>query len=123
MMRSYREIVHFLLIREQLSLGWKIGFFIVCGALVFGSATLMRVNIQSVDLVGTVVSHGADPTDEGHVAYLIIRLDNGATVRARPIGPLDFRPSQRGVVREITSNFFGLKKYQFKRYLDKPPGE
>jgi hypothetical protein len=109
-MRSYREILQFLLVREQLSLAWKIGFFIVCGALVFGSATLMHMNVQSVDLVGTVVSHGADPTDEGHVAYLIIRLDNGATVRARPIGPLDFRPSQRGVVREITSNFFRTKE-------------
>jgi hypothetical protein len=53
-MRSYREIVNFLLIREQLSLGWKIGFFIVCGGLLFGSATLMRINVQSVDLVGTV---------------------------------------------------------------------
>jgi len=122
-MRTYREILNFLLIREQLSLGWKIGFFIVCGALVFGSAALMRIKVQAVDRVGTVLSHGTDPIDKGHIAYLIVRLDNGETVRAHPIGPLDYRANQRGVVREITTNFFGLKKHEFKGYLDKPHDE
>lgn len=32
-MRSYKEVLRFLIIREQLALGWKIGLFIVCGAL------------------------------------------------------------------------------------------
>jgi hypothetical protein len=100
-MRSYREIVNFLLIREQLSLGWKIGFFIVCGALVFGSATLMRINVQSVDLAGTVVSHGADPTDEGHVAYLIVRLDNGAT------RPSELDPSARSIFDRANGESLG----------------
>ena len=56
-MRTYKDVLRFLIIRDQLLLGWKIGFFIVCGALVFGSATLMRVNIRSVELNGTVMSH------------------------------------------------------------------
>ncbi len=119
-MRSYKEILSFLIIREQLSLGWKIGFFIVCGALVFGSGMLMSIKVRSEDFVGTVVSHGADPTEEGHASYLIVQLDNGQTVRARPMGPLDYRPRRRGVVRATTTNFFGLKKYQFRGYRDEP---
>lgn len=69
----------------------------------------MSIKVQSVDLVGTVVSHGADPSDEGHNPYLIVQLDNGETVRVRSAGSLDYRPRRRGVVREVTTNFFGLK--------------
>ena len=119
-MRSYREMLRFLIIRKQLASGWKIGFFIVCAALLFGSALLMRINVRSVDFVGTVVSEEADPSNEGHNAFLIVKLDNGETVRARPVGPLDYRPGEHGIVRQITTNFFGLKKHEFKGYLDKP---
>ncbi len=122
-MRSYKEVLSFLLIREQLSLGWKILFVIVCGGLFFGSMMLMSIKVQSVDLVGTVVSHGANPSDEGHNPYLIVQLDNGKTVRVRFAGSLDYQPRRRGVVREVTTNFFGLKKYEFKGYLDKPRSE
>jgi len=104
-------------------LGWKIGFFIVCGALVFGSMTLMRINIRSVEINGTVTSHRSETTDSGTVGYLIVRLDSGDTVEARYRGHLDYRPGQRAVVREITTNFFGLKKHEFKGYLDKPRDE
>ena len=121
--RSYKEILRVLIIRDQLLLGWKIGFFIVCGALLVGSMTLMRVNVRSVDLKGTVISHRTDTTETGSVTYLIVQLDSGVTVRARNVGPLDYRPGQRGVVREVTTNFFGLKKHEFKGYLDKPRGE
>ncbi len=122
-MRSFREIFRVLLIRDQLLLGWKIGFFIVCGALVFGSMTLMRVNIRSVEVNGTVTSHRSEKTESGTVDYLIVRLDSGKTVEAQYLGPLNFRPGHRAVVREITTNFFGLKKHEFKGYLDKPRGE
>lgn len=101
-------------------LGWKIGFFIVCGALVFGSMTLSRVNVRSADMLGIVISHGTEPNREGQAAYLVITLDNGESVRVHPVGPLDFRPGQRAIVREITTNFFGLKKHEFKGYLDQP---
>ena len=80
---------------------------------------LLNIKAHSVDLVGTVASHGATPTEEGHGSYLLVVLDNGATVRARPLGSLDYRPGHRAVVREITTNFFGLKKYEFKGYIDK----
>jgi hypothetical protein len=122
-MRSYKEVLRFLIIREQLALGWKIGFFIVCGALVFGSATLMRVNIRSVELKGTVTSHQTDTTKSGSVTYLIVQLESGETIRAKSVGAFDYRPGQRAVVREITTNFIGLKKHEFKGYLDKLPGE
>ena len=120
-MRSYKEILRVLIIRDQLLLGWKIGFFIVCGALLFGSMTLMRVNIRSADINGTVTSHRSETTESGTVAYLIVRLDSGNTVEAGYRGALTFRPGQRVVVREITTNFFGLKKHEFKGYLD--PGD
>ena len=122
-MRSYKEVLRFLIIREQLALGWKIGFLIICGALLIGSAMLMRVNVRSVELRGRVLSHRTETTKAGAVAYLIVQLDSGETVRARNPGPLDYRPGQRGVVREVTTNFFGLKKHEFKGYLDEPRGE
>ena len=118
-MRSYKEVLRFLIIREQLALGWKIGLFIVCGALLYGSLTLMHVNIRSAELPGTVISQHTDTTDTGAITYLIVQLDGGETVRARSVGSFDYRPGQRAVVREITTNFFGLKKYQFKEYSDK----
>jgi hypothetical protein len=118
-MHSYKEILRFLIVREQLSLGWKLGFFVVCAALFIGSGMLFNIKGHSVDLVGTVASHGATSTEEGHGSYLMILLDNGATVRARPLGALDYRPGHRVVVREITTNFFGLKRYEFKGYIDK----
>jgi hypothetical protein len=122
-MRSYKEVLRFLIIREQLALGWKIGLFIVCGALLYGSLTLMHVNIRSAELPGTVISQHTDTTGTGAITYLIVQLDGGETVRARSIGSFDFRPGQRAVVREITTNFFGLKKYEFNNYIDKRPGD
>ena len=119
-MRSYKEILRFLIIREQLALGWKIGLFIVCGALVYGSMTLMNINIRSVDVNGTVTSHQTESIKSGSVTYLIVRLDGGETVRARSVGAVDYRPGQRAVVKEITTNFFGLKNYVFKGYVETP---
>jgi hypothetical protein len=122
-MRSYTEILRILIIRDQLALGWKIGIFVIVGALVFGSMTLMHVKIRSVEVIGTVTSHQTDTTKSGSVPYLIVRLDGGETVRAKSIGAFDYRPGQRAVVKEVTTNFFGLKKHEFKAYLDKPRGE
>lgn len=119
-MRPFSEILRVLVIRDQLLLGWKIGFFIVCAALVVGSMTLARVNLQSVDMLGVVIAHGTEPSRDGQEAYLVVRLDNGESVQVRPAGRFDFRPGQRAIVRQITTNFFGLKKHEFKGYLDQP---
>lgn len=119
-MRSYKDVLRFLIIREQLALGWKIGLFIVCGALLYGSMTLMNVNIRSVDVNGTVTSHQTEIIKSGSVNYLIVQLDRGDTVRAKSVGPLDYRAGQRAVVKEITTNFFGFKNYVFKGYVEKP---
>jgi len=80
----------------------------------------MRVNIRAVDIDGTVTSHRSETTETGTVGYLMVRLDSGQTVEARYRGPLNYRPGQRAVVREVATNFFGFKKYQFKGYLDQP---
>ena len=119
-MRSYIEQLRFLMVREQLALGWKIGLFIVCGALLYGSMTLMDVNIRSVDVNGTVTSHQTETVKSESATYLIVQLDRGDTVRAKSVGSFDYRAGQRAVVREITTNFFGLKKYVFKGYIEKP---
>ena len=119
-MRSYIEQLRFLMVREQLALGWKIGLFIVCGALLYGSMTLMDVNIRSVDVNGTVTSRQTETVKSESATYLIVQLDRGDTVRAKSVGSFDYRAGQRAVVREITTNFFGLKKYVFKGYIEKP---
>jgi|ERR671924_1239140 hypothetical protein len=122
-MRSYREILHFLIIREQLSLGWKIGFFIVCGALLYGSLTLSRARIQSVDFIGTVINDPVNIKNSASANYLTVRLDNGETVRARAAGTIEYRPGQRAIVTETSANFFGMRKHEFKRYLNESSRE
>jgi hypothetical protein len=122
-MRSYREILQFLLVREQLSLGWKVGFFIVCGALLYGSLTLSRVRIQSVDAIGTVISDRVDVKNSPSANYLTVRLDNGETVRASASGTIEYRPGQRVIVTETSADFFGVRRHEFKRYLEEPRRE
>jgi len=117
-MRSYREIANFLLIREQLSLGWKISFFIVCGALVYGSLILGQLRLQAVDILGTVVSDRAESIENTAVSYLTIKLDNGETVRASATTRVPYRPGRRVVVKEVRSKWSGVRKHEFKSYVD-----
>jgi hypothetical protein len=117
-MRPFKEIFRVLLIRDQLMLGWKIMFFIVCAALLVGSMTLARINVRAVEINGTVTSFRSEATASGRVSYLILHLDSGEDVEALSVGPLSYRPGQRAVVRRVTTNFFGLKKYEFKGYLE-----
>ncbi len=119
-MRSYKEILRFLIIREQLSLGWKIAFFVVCGALLYGSLTVRQMRIQSVDVSGTVVGNSRDAKEGTATTYLTVRLENGKTVQASVNGKIDYRPGRRVVLKETTSNFLGVRKHEFKNYLDEP---
>jgi len=121
-MRSYREILNFLLIRE-LSLGWKIAFLIVCGALLFGSLTLGRVRIRSVDILGMVIGDPGDRKKNSSVNYLIVKLDNGETVQASAARTIEYHPGQRVIIKETNTNFFGVRKHEFKKYLDEPRRE
>jgi hypothetical protein len=122
-MRPYREILRFLLVREQLSLGWKIGFFIVCGALLFGSLTLRDVRVQTFDVLGMVISERTDLKENAPVSELLVRLDSGETVRASAAGKIEYRPGQRVIVKETSTNFFGVRKHEFKQYLGEPRRE
>ena len=117
-MRQFSEILRVLVIRDQLLQGWKILFFIICGALVVGSMMLARINVRSAEISGTVTSLRSERAESGTVTYLIVRLESGETVEARTLGLLDYRPGQRAAVRQVTTNFFGFKKYEFKRYLE-----
>lgn len=117
-MRQFSEILRVLVIRDQLLQGWKILFFVICGALVVGSMMLARINVRSAEINGTVTSLRSEKTESGAVVYLIVRLDSGETVEARNHGSLDYRPGQRAALRQVTTNFFGFKKYEFKQYLE-----
>ncbi len=117
-MRSYKEILSFLIIREQLSLGWKIVFFVVCAALLYGSVTLSDWRIQSTEILGTVLNDRVDLKEETPVDYLIIQLDNGDTVQARASPGIGYRPGKKAIVNARTTNFFGMRKHEVKRYVD-----
>jgi hypothetical protein len=117
-MRSYKDILSLLIIREQLSLGWKILFFIVCGALVYGSILLSNIQFRSSDFQGTVLRDRSDLTEGSPVTYLTVRLDNGDTVHANAPKETVYRPGERVIIRRTTTNFFGIKKYEMKNYLD-----
>lgn len=108
-MRSYKEVLRYLIIREQLALGWKIGLFIVVGALLYGSMTLRHVNIRSVEIIGTVTSHQTDTIKSGFVTYLIVRLDNGETVQAKSVGAFDYRPPAGGCAANHDKLFWAQK--------------
>jgi hypothetical protein len=122
-MRRYSDILGSLLVREQLLLGWKIGFFIVCGALLFASLQLIEINSIATEVRGTVMNPAATKGPAEPVSYLIVKLDSGETVRVSAEGPLDFRPGQRAVLRQTTTNIFGYKKYKFARYLERANSE
>lgn len=117
-MRRYSEILSKLLVREQLLLGWKLGFFILCGALLFGSIQLIKVNFRFTDVSGTVMPLAGNPSPSEPILFVIVKLDSGETVRAGSTLPVDYRPRQRALVRQTSANFFGYKKYEFARYLD-----
>jgi len=117
-MRHYSDILSKLLVREQLLLGWKMGFVILCGALVFGSIELIGVHLSSTEVSGTVMPNGANLNPGQPVSYLIVKLDGGETVHVNSTRPVDYRPGMRAVVRETSANFFGYKKYEFARYLE-----
>jgi hypothetical protein len=119
-MRSYKEILRLLIIREQLSLGWKIGFFVVCGALLYGSLTLRQMKIQTAEVSGTVVGNSSETREGASTADLTVRLDDGNTVQASVNGKIDYRPGRRVVLKATTSDFFGVRKHEFKYYLDEP---
>ena len=118
-MRHYSDILSKLLVREQLLLGWKMGLFIVCGALLYGSIQLIEIHFSATDVSGTVLPQGANPNPSEPVSYLIVKLDSGETVRVGSTLALDYRPGQRVLVRQTSTNFFGYKKHEFARYIDK----
>ena len=119
-MRSYKEILRFLIIREQLSLGWKIAFFVVCGALLYGSLTVRQMRIQTTEVSGTVVEKSSEARGDASTPYQTVRLEDGNTVQASVNGKIDYRPGGRAVLRETTSNFLGVRKHEFKNYVDEP---
>jgi hypothetical protein len=98
-------------------------FLIVCGALVYGSLTLSRIRIQSLEVSGTVISDRTDLKDNTPGSYLTVKLDNGETVRASAPETFEYRPGQRVIVKETSTNFFGVRKHEFKKYIDEPSRE
>jgi hypothetical protein len=74
------------------------------------------------DSIDRLVRHsGNDRTDVkagALVDYLTVQLDSGDTVRASSAGKIDYRPGQRVLVKEKSTNFFGIRKHEFKKYLD-----
>ena len=121
-MRPYKEILGFLIVREQLSLGWKLAFFAVCAALLYGSLTVRQLNIHSIEVKGTVLDARAEKISASAV-YLTVRLENGETVKASAGGKGDYRPGRRVVLEERANGFFGVRRHEFKRYADESGGD
>ena len=115
-MRPYREIASFLLIRRQLALGWKIGFFTVCGALLYGSLILSHVRLRSHETLGTIVDRSNVGRESNLVSELLVKLDSGETVQARAPREHEYLLGRRVVVKETNTNFFGMRKYEITGY-------
>lgn len=117
-MRSYKEILSFLIVREQLSLGWKVAFISVCAALLYGTLTVSHLRMRSTEIQGTVLSDRADLNEGAPVDFLTVRLDNGDTVHASASGTTGYYPGRKVIVKETTSNLFGMSKHEVKKYVD-----
>jgi hypothetical protein len=68
-----------------------------------------HLTIQSIDLSGTVVNDRTDVKAGALVDYLTVQLDSGDTVRASSAGKIDYRPGQRVLVKEKSTNFWYQK--------------
>ena len=119
-MSSYREKLDFLLLRERISLAWKLIFVALCGFLVFWGLFLFYMPAQIVEVAGTVLSHQTKTSETSSRNYLVVRLDNGVTVHARVYGHVDYRPNHHVILTETTTRFFGYKRYKFNRYAEAP---
>jgi hypothetical protein len=117
-MRPYSDILRFLIIREQLSLGWKLAFFAVCAALVYGSLTIRQLSVGSTLVTGTVVEDRGGATNGPSASYLTVRLASGETVKANASGEVDYRPGRRVILAEKANKLFGVRTHEFKRYAD-----
>lgn len=121
-MRSYKEILRYLIVREQLSLTWKLALFAVCAALIYGSLTLRDMRIESAEVTGTVLNDRTGLQDGASVEYIVVRLESGETVKAQSNGKLAYRPGRHVVIKQTRAKVFGIKKHEFKRYIDETRG-
>jgi hypothetical protein len=78
------------------------------------------MKIQTAEVSGTVVGNSSETREGASTADLTVRLDDGNTVQASVNGKIDYRPGRRAVLKATTSNFFGVRKHEFKYYLDEP---
>ena len=117
-MRPYKEILRFLIIREQLSLGWKVAFFAICAALVYGSLTIRQLKVHSSEVKGTVLEDRTGMQKSASVDYFNVRLESGETVKVITKRKTGYQPGRRVVLEERASNFFGIRRHEFKRYAN-----
>jgi hypothetical protein len=81
---------------------------------------LFYIPAQIVEVGGTVVAHRPQTSETSSRPYLVVRLDNGATVHVRGYGHADYKPGRRLILTETTTQFFGYKRYKFNRYVEDP---
>ena len=122
-MVSNRESLDRLALKERVSLTWKLALFSAYGMAFFGAIFLFYLRAETNEVFGTVLTHRTETSESDSYTYLIVRLKGGATVRARVHGNLDYRPGHSVVLAEVTTKFFGYKRYEFRKYVDNPDDE
>jgi hypothetical protein len=79
------------------------------------------MRVGSIDVRGTVMKNRGDLKEGAAVDYAMVRLENGDTIKASATHKIDYRPGGHVIVKETRTNFFGIKKHEFKKYVDEPP--
>ena len=92
-------------------------------ALVYGAITVGHIRVRSVDVLATVVNDRAGANFNAPTSYLTVKLDNGEMVRVNAAKGVDYRPGNRVLVKQTTTNFFGVRKHEFKKYVEEPRRE
>jgi hypothetical protein len=108
--KSFRE--------QRLRLLRKVVFVSLGGVILFGALALPSIIAGSHEIVGTAIAQYGEITDAGTIPYLIVRVNDGQIISAHYDVTIPFRRDRQVVIKEVTTMFFGYKRYKFVRYLD-----
>ncbi len=122
----YREHRERLRRKKRISTMRRVAFATIVGLLIFGSLYFLLNPIYRNGIRGTVIESTTGSNGKSLRRYWTIRLDGGATVKAKAIGTAPYRTGHRVMLRETSTKLFGFKWYQIKALVvdsSSPPSQ
>ena len=114
----YREHRERLKRTKRISTMRRVAFAAIAGLFIFGSLYILLNPIYRDGVRGTVIESPTGSNGKSPRRYWTIRLDGGATVKAKAIGTTPYRTGHRVMLRETSTKLLGYKWYQIKSLVD-----